>query len=141
MSRMRFLSLLAVASLVAACSSGSSPASGPVSDVNATLKEWEFNLDATTGAEGEVTFHIQNDGDKTHEFVVVSTDTAADSLPVDESTDTVDETQFTPVDEVEDITSGSSAELAVTLAPGHYVILCNLEGHYAKGMAADFTVE
>ncbi len=140
MSRMRFLSVLAVASLVAACSS-SSPASGPVSDVNATLKEWEFNLDATTGAEGDITFHIQNDGDKTHEFVVVSTDTAADSLPVDDATDTVDETQFTPVDEVEDITSGSSAELTVTLAPGHYVILCNLESHYAEGMAADFTVE
>ena len=140
MNRMRFLSVIAVAGLLAACSSSAS-SSGPVSDVNATLKEWEFNLDATTGAAGEVTFHIQNDGEKTHEFVVVSTDTAADSLPVDDATDTVDETQFTPVDEVEDITSGSSAELTVTLEPGHYVILCNLESHYAEGMAADFTVE
>ena len=139
MSRMRFLSVLAVAGLLAACSSPS--ASAGASEVNATLKEWAFDLDSSTGAAGEITFNIQNDGEKTHEFVVISTDTAADSLPVDEAADEVDETEFTPVDEVEDITSGSTATLTVDLEPGHYVILCNLTGHYAKGMAADFTVE
>ena len=141
MPRMRFLSVLAIAGLLAACSSSSSPSGGGASDVNADLKEWQFALDSSTGAAGEITFHIKNNGEKTHEFVVISTDTAADSLPVDEANDEVDETQFTPVDEVEDITSGSTAELTVNLEPGHYVILCNLTGHYAKGMAADFTVE
>ena len=139
MRRMRFLSVLAIAGLVAACSSSAS--GGGSSDVNATLKEWQFDLDSSTGPAGEITFHIQNDGEKTHEFVVIKTDTMSDSLPVDEANDEVDETAFTPVDEVEDITSGSSAELTVDLEPGHYVILCNLTGHYSKGMHADFTVE
>lgn len=139
MRRLRFLSVLAIAGLVVACSSPS--ASGGASEVNATLKEWQFDLDSSSGAAGEITFNIQNDGEKTHEFVVIATDLDAADLPVDEAADEVDETQFTPVDEVEDITSGSSATLAVDLEPGHYVILCNLTGHYAKGMAANFTVE
>lgn len=141
MQRQRLLTALAIVGVLAACSSSSPAASGGGSSVDATLKEWEFKLSSSTGPAGDVTFNIQNNGDKTHEFVVVSTDTAADSLPVDEAADEVDETQFTPVDEVEDIVSGSTATLTVTLEPGHYVILCNLTGHYAKGMAADFTVE
>ena len=140
MSRMRFLTVLAVAGLVVAACSSSPAETTSSGEVNATLSEWSFDLSASTGPAGEVTFNIQNDGEKTHEFVVVSTDTAADELPVT-ADDEVDESQFTPVDEVEDITSGSSATLTVTLEPGHYVILCNLTGHYAKGMAADFTVE
>lgn len=139
MPRRRLLSVLAIVGLVAACSSPSASAGG--SEIDATLAEWEFDLSASTGPAGEITFNIQNDGEKTHEFVVIETDLDADSLPVDEAADEVDETEFTPVDEVEDITSGSSATLTVDLAPGHYVILCNLTGHYAKGMASDFTVE
>jgi uncharacterized cupredoxin-like copper-binding protein len=26
------------------------------------------------------------------------------------------------------------------MAPGHYVLVCNLAGHFANGMYADFTV-
>ena len=38
--------------------------------------------------------------------------------------------------------NGSRAEPVrlVTLAPGHYVVICNLPGHYASGMHADLTV-
>jgi uncharacterized cupredoxin-like copper-binding protein len=132
----KLVTSVAIAGLVAACSSGG----GGEGDVNATLQEWEFNLSASSAPAGTVTFHIQNDGEKTHEFVVVQTDTPGDELPVTDE-DEVDESQFTPVDEVEDITSGSSATLTLdNLAPGHYVILCNLTGHYANGMHADFTV-
>jgi uncharacterized cupredoxin-like copper-binding protein len=140
---MRLRNLLffaAVVSLVvAACGTAASPtpAGGTVS---ATLKEWAFDLSATTASAGSITFNIKNEGEKTHEFVVIKTDTAANSLPVT-ADDEVDETAFTPVDEVEDITATSSATLTVPLTAGHYVILCNLTGHYAKGMAADFTVQ
>ena len=140
MSRKRFLLVFAIAGLVAACSSPAASGDGG-SEIDATLAEWEFDLSSGTGSAGEITFNIQNDGEKTHEFVVIATDLDADSLPVDEAADEVDESEFTPVDEVEDVTSGSSATLTVDLEAGHYVILCNLTGHYAKGMAADFTVE
>ena len=69
--------LAAVGLALTACSSGSS--SGGPTSVNATEKEWEITLADTTLPAGEITFNITNDGDKTHEFVIRKTDTAADS--------------------------------------------------------------
>jgi uncharacterized cupredoxin-like copper-binding protein len=53
------------------------------------------------------------------------------------------------VDEVEDIPSGASEELTVSLEAGNYVLICNiveevngeLEAHYQMGMRVDFEVE
>jgi len=36
--------------------------------------------------------------------------------------------------------TGASANLSLTLPAGHYVLLCNLPGHYAGGMSTHFTV-
>ena len=44
------------------------------------------------------------------------------------------------VGEVGDLKAGASGSTSVTLAPGHYVVICNLPGHYASGMHADLTV-
>jgi len=135
--------------LVAACTSGATqapqaPAGGAASGgsnaITAQLSEWAIKLDSGTGTAGTVTITIQNKGEKTHEFVVVKTDTAADKLPVVD--DEVPEAQAgEKVDEKEDIKSGTTETLVLNdLKPGHYVFLCNLTGHYAKGMHADFTV-
>ncbi len=131
------LAMLAMVAVVGACSDNT-PA-GPVSAINATLADWSIDLGGATGKSGSITFTVENTGANIHEFVVVKTDVKADSLPV--SGDTVDESAFEPVDEIEDIESGSTQTLTVNLAPGHYVILCNIEEHYAKGMHADLTVE
>lgn len=138
--RRRALAVLGAAVLVAACSSGASPTpAGPASAINATLSEWKISLDNATGKAGEVTFSVSNKGANTHEFVVVKTDLAADKLPVTGTL--VDEAAFTPVDEIEDIEPNATPTLKVTLAAGHYVILCNIEEHYGKGMHADLTVK
>ncbi|MEX1248923.1 MAG: hypothetical protein WEA61_10630 [Anaerolineales bacterium] len=119
--------------LLAACGGG--PAK-----IDVTMTDYQMELSADSVKAGEVTFHIQNDADITvHEFVVVQTDTLAADLPVGEDL-LVDESQFTPVDEVEDLEAGDSADLTVTLAPGHYVLLCNIAGHFTLGMHTDFTV-
>jgi hypothetical protein len=44
------------------------------------------------------------------------------------------------VDEVEDVQPGSKRSLTVRLAPGRYVLICNLAGHYAAGMHAALRV-
>lgn len=136
--RSRVLASLSAALLVAACSGTATPAE-PASAINATTAEWKITLDNATAKAGSVTFTIKNDGANLHEFVVVQTDLGADKLPVVGTI--VDEAAFTPVDEVEDMESGTSHELVVTLAAGHYVILCNIEEHYGKGMHADLTVK
>lgn len=129
--------MLAMVALVGACSGGTT---GPVSAINAKLADWSIDLGGATGKSGTITFTVENTGANTHEFVVVKTDLKADSLPV--TGDKVDESAFEPVDEIEDIESGSTKTLTINdLAPGHYVILCNIEEHYAKGMHTDLTVE
>lgn len=50
------------------------------------------------------------------------------------------EDAYTLVDEVEDIPGGETATLNVTLDPGHYVIICNIKGHYRMGMESELTV-
>jgi uncharacterized cupredoxin-like copper-binding protein len=44
------------------------------------------------------------------------------------------------VDEIEDITPGSTANLTVDLDAGTYVVMCNLPGHFERGMHAVFEV-
>jgi uncharacterized cupredoxin-like copper-binding protein len=126
-----------VALFVAACSSGGS--SGPTNAIAATLSEWKIDLGGATGKAGSITFTAANKGAIIHEFVIVKTDLKADSLPVVDTL--VDESAFTPVDEIEDVEPGTSPTLTVDLAAGHYVILCNIETHYTAGMHADLEVK
>jgi uncharacterized cupredoxin-like copper-binding protein len=138
------MGLVMAGSLLAACSAT------PSKDINATLEEWKITLNPTTGAAGDVTFTIDNQGEKDHEFVIVKTALAADALPTVAEGDeagTVDEEGegIEAVDELEDIAAGTdNATLAVTLDAGHYVIFCNVHDedlvHYQKGMHTEFTV-
>ena len=138
------LAVIAImALLVAACSSGASPSTGAgagASTIATELTEWAIKLDSSTGKAGSITFNVSNKGAKEHEFVVVKTDLKSDKLPVT-GDDEVDESAFEPVDEIEDIKAGATPALIVDLKAGHYVLLCNLTGHYAKGMHADFDVK
>jgi len=145
MALRRVVVLLMTGVLLAACSAA------PSKDIKATLEEWKITLSPTTGGAGEVTFTIDNIGEKDHEFVVVKTDLAPDKLPtVQEGEDKgiVDEegTGFTAIGELEDILAGTdNNEKKLTLDAGHYVIFCNVHDedlvHYQKGMHTEFTVE
>jgi len=136
---MRLRSVLAMLGMVALVSACSGTSSGPASDIKGTLADFSIDIGGATGKAGDITFTVTNNGANVHEFVIVKTDLKADSLPV--SGDTVDESAFEPVDEIEDIESGSTQTLKVNLPAGHYVILCNIEEHYSKGMHQDLTVE
>ena len=144
---------------LAACGSSSEPASADTSAptgatgdtaapaegtvVNVLLGETDvahqyMTLDSSTVAAGAVSFAITNEGVKNHEFVVMSTDLANDQLEM--TGDEANEDAYTVIDEIEDIPGGETATLNVTLEPGHYVIICNLEGHYRMGMRSEITV-
>jgi uncharacterized cupredoxin-like copper-binding protein len=134
---------IAAACLVAALAIAAASCGGG-GGIAATLTDFQIDLAETSATAGEVTFDIQNDGPSTHEFVVFKTDLAPDALPTIEDENglpLVDEAGgLEPVDEVEDIPADSSAELAVTLDAGSYVIICNIPDHYQQGMHAGFTV-
>jgi uncharacterized cupredoxin-like copper-binding protein len=110
--------------------------------VGATEKDFAIALDSTDLSSGSTTFEITNEGPSTHEFVVVKTDLAPESLPTKKGGSEVDENskKIDPIDEVEDIAPGSTPSMTVDLDAGSYVAFCNLPGHYSKGMHAGLSV-
>ena len=130
--------LLATMGGLAACGDDSGSDEG---GIDATLSDFEIDLSASSAPAGEVSFNVQNDGPSTHEFVVFQTDLADDALPTDDNGDVAESDEFAPVDEIEDIEDGDSADLTVDLDAGDYVIICNVTGHYEQGMHTPLTVE
>jgi uncharacterized cupredoxin-like copper-binding protein len=149
MKRYAVMPIAAVFALaMAACSSSSSSSSssseGSSSDsstgasVGSVVKDFSITLDQSSVAAGEVTFNISNEGPSTHEFVVIQSDLAPDALPV--SDDEVQEDQVDAIGEQEDIAANTTTDLSLDLAPGSYIVFCNITGHYSQGMYAGLTV-
>jgi uncharacterized cupredoxin-like copper-binding protein len=141
--RSRWLPAAAAITLVLELSSCGGGGNG----VDATLSNFKIDLGKASASSGEVTFNIKNDGPSVHEFVVLKTDLAPDQLPTtqENSVTIADEeaSGIEPIDEVEDIAPGASADLKVSLQPGNYVLICNISndgGHYVQGMHTAFTV-
>ncbi|MBK5229291.1 MAG: hypothetical protein JJE05_12405 [Actinobacteria bacterium] len=110
------------------------------------LSEYTVSVTPESVDSGETTFAVENVGGETHEFVVVKTDLDSADLPTTDD-GSVDEegSGIEAVDEIEDITDGSSADLTVDLETGSYVLFCNVVDdsvvHYQEGMHTSFTVE
>jgi uncharacterized cupredoxin-like copper-binding protein len=79
---------------------------------------------------------VKNEGMMVHEMVVIKTDKGAANLGTADGE--ADETGA--IEEVADLAAGESATLELDLEAGEYALVCNLPGHYAAGMFADFTV-
>jgi uncharacterized cupredoxin-like copper-binding protein len=131
---------LVLTGLVAtACGSDPGRADRPIAT---TLTDYQVGPARTANRSGSTSFALDNrSGSTTHEFVVVKTDLDPADLPKD-ADGAFDEkgagVEF--VDEKENIGPGQQAALTVDLAPGQYVLLCNLEDHYARGMYRRFEV-
>ena len=110
--------------------------------IDAKQSEWKISLSAGTHTAGDVTFDLSNRGTIPHEFLVVATDKTAKELleAVDPNTNRIDEEVLDVVDEQSEYDAATTAELTVTLPEGHYVVMCNIEGHYKNGMYADLTI-
>jgi len=124
-----------------ACSGNPSPnGSGPHELV--TLRDFRIGIPSKTVAAGRISFDIHNRGPSTHEFLIVRTDLRSSDLPVGPDGLTVDEEspELHFVKEDPDLDIGDTQALQVYLPPGHYVLYCNLEGHYLGGMHASLVV-
>jgi uncharacterized cupredoxin-like copper-binding protein len=110
--------------------------------VNVLLEDFKIQRDAAVVPAGTVRFRILNHGPTTHELNVIRTDRAPDKLPLQRNGLTVNEDApgLDHLDEAEGLDIGDSRTLVLHLAPGHYVLYCNMEGHYLGGMHAAFTV-
>ena len=104
-----------------------------------SLLEFEVIVDRVSVPGEPVDFTVTNDGTIIHNFRVVATDLAPDALPVDGPV--VDESQFDEVGGVESpLQSGETLVVNEDLAPGSYVLFCNIPTHYGSGMFTSFEV-
>lgn len=146
------LTALALAAVVGACASDSiSPSTAPAaggsaSTVDVKLQEWAVLPASPTVRTGSVTFNVENVGpDWNHELVVVKTDLAFDDLPT-KAGGSFDEagTGITISGEAENVAVGGSESVTLDLAPGKYVLICNIVEdiriHYKLGMRTPFEV-
>jgi uncharacterized cupredoxin-like copper-binding protein len=102
--------------------------------------EQYLTVSVATVEAGPVTFTLTNSSTmgKEHEMVVLKTDTPFDQLEVG-ADDRVSEADS--VGEISEIKPGTTGTVTLDLAPGKYVLVCNLPKHYAQGMRVAFTVE
>ena len=108
--------------------------------VRIIAQEMAFKLSANSAPAGQVTFIVVNEGKLPHEVVILKTDMDAKTLPVSSSTKKVDEAAAGDhVGEVE-VEAGTTGAGTFRLAPGKYVLICNIEGHYMAGMTTGFSV-
>jgi plastocyanin len=86
---------------------------------------------------GKVTVTFQNTGNRQHEMIVLKTDTAFDKLVVGSDNKVSEDAS---VGEISETDAGKTVTKTFDLAAGSYVLICNIEKHYAQGMRSAFTV-
>ena len=129
----------AVAVVIAYATEGSS---APAGDVRASTVDFRVVMPTTLQA-GKHTIGYTNNGSVPHEIVIFKTDLPANQLPLNANGDVNEDSPLlTSVADSGDALKPGGAKSVVTaaLAPGHYVAVCNLPGHYRLGMRLDVTV-
>ncbi len=136
------LPVAALALSLSACGGSASTRSGGGNSVTVTEREFSITLSTASVKSGSVSVKTQNRGKTDHELVVFRTDVPESALPLGPD-GKVDEkgvgiTHLDP--EAEGVAPGKNKSISVDLAPGRYVLVCNLPGHYIQGMHAVLTV-
>ena len=115
----------------------------PASPGDVTVSETDYRIAmATRLPAGHHTIALTNHGKQGHELLVFRTNLPADALPVDANGDVIEESPqlHLALDSGKSLPPGRTQSLPLTLAPGHYVAVCNLPNHYQLGMKLDLTV-
>jgi uncharacterized cupredoxin-like copper-binding protein len=137
------LSLMVMA--VAGCGGNASAGTKALkeSNVNVTLVSFSITPDVTTVPAGKVTFHAKNVDVVSHEMLVVPIANAAAALtmPYDKTISRIPEDKISSLGEVPEIAGGTTGEVTLDLAPGTYILFCNLVSHYQSGMHTVLTVK
>ena len=103
------------------------------------LNEWKVIVEAPSVGAGSTKLEGENEGKVEHELVVLKTDTKAADLEVDGA---VAKVEGEELGEATGIAPGEKGEVTVELESGqHYILLCNLPGHYQQGMYTDLDVQ
>jgi uncharacterized cupredoxin-like copper-binding protein len=124
---------------LSACAGGQ-PGEGPAATV-VRITERDFRISAPQEmSSGNVVFKVKNRGPDAHELLVVRTEDGQLPLRADGLTVNEEAMQRAEVGVLEPGQPGALRELQARLAPGRYVLFCNMSGHYLGGMRAVLVV-
>lgn len=132
--------LLAIAASMLAWGCGASRRAPPTGQL-IPVREADFKITAPhASTAGEVDFRVSNEGPDRHEFIVARSESGrlplrSDGVTVDEETIEKSEAGALEPDQ-----PGGTRDLRVHLAPGRYVLFCNMTGHYMGGMHSTLVV-
>ena len=105
------------------------------------MVERDFKISAPTHvAPGNATLIVRNNGPDTHELIVVRSNNARLPLRSDGLTVNEEALEQRTVLTIEGSASGGMKRAHVNLAPGRYVLFCNMAGHYLGGMHTELIV-
>jgi hypothetical protein len=121
------------------CSAGQAGARADGTVLRVTERDFRISAPKQTSS-GDVRLLVSNKGPDQHELIVVRE--RGSRLPLRRDGVTVNEEMLerATVGVLEPGSPGSRRELAVHLAPGRYVLFCNMSGHYLGGMHAVLVV-
>jgi len=132
--------LAAVATVLTACGSGGGT---PAQVVSVNERDFVIMASPKVVDAGDVVFRDHNHGPDAHEMIVARVPGKSGlHLPFRSDGLTVSEEalQRATVGALEPGEAGSVRELRVHLAPGRYVLFCNMAGHFMAGMETVVTV-
>lgn len=116
--------------------------------VRVLLDEWHVQPEKTVVKAGPVEFRAANRGKEDHELVIVKTNLAEGDLPTDDGKVREDDAGEL-IGEIEEFPPGETRRATFRLAPGDYVLFCNIveqeedgetESHYREGMRTTIRV-
>lgn len=124
-------------------SSPKSNDSAKVTKINVLEKEMAIQAWPATVPAGLVEFVVKNEGEKPHELVVFRNNLLGKKLPLKGGNLDEEIKAVKYVGEIDQskLKSGATQTLKLKLAPGRYLLVCNLPGHIQAGMKAEFTVK
>jgi uncharacterized cupredoxin-like copper-binding protein len=116
------------------------PTTSVVTGGTIVLSEWKVDTASTIKA-GKSTFTISNAGTIAHELLIFKSDKAPSAYPTDAAGDIVEDGAGVDLSsDGDNIDPAGSQTRSVTLAPGTYLFVCNIPGHFKSGMFTVVTV-
>jgi uncharacterized cupredoxin-like copper-binding protein len=106
----------------------------------AVLSEWKVDVAGTVKA-GTTTFTISNTGTIAHELLVFKSNLKPSAYPTNASGGIIEKgAGVALVSDGDNIDPGGSQSRSINLAPGTYLFVCNIPGHFKAGMFTVVTV-
>jgi uncharacterized cupredoxin-like copper-binding protein len=124
---------------VAGCG-GTQHAQSAETVVQVTEKDFHISAEPRRLAAGATVLRVENRGPDRHELIMVKAPHGQLPLRRDGMTLDEDALERATVGVIEPVASGGVTELRVHLKPGHYILFCNMSGHYMGGMHTELVV-